>query len=223
MSIAKLALPNVSLENIDDILKDQFIYGIINDILREKVTMKLNKINDKAKEKITMTELVRYAQVAEISFIEKTAYIMLRRNYSSDDSGNDQPKQLLYVPEPQSLNICSILQSKESVQVKDPTGKSSVRHDNSDQIHKSIITQSKIVDAKTTQTEVVNDGPVTAENILQKRAEIRDFYVKQRGTDQQQSVNQARPQTNRYQNQQNIRRKQQICQFCVKKGHEMKV
>ena len=125
-----------------------------------------------------MTELVRYAQVAEKSFIDKTSYRMLRRNYSSDDSGNDQPKQLMYVPEPQSLNICSILQSKESVQVKDPTGKSSVRHDNSDQIHKSIIIQSKIVDAKTTQTEVVNDGPVTAENILQKRAEIRDFYIK---------------------------------------------
>ena len=82
MSIAKLALPNVSLENIDDILKDQFIYGIRNDRLREKVTMKLNKINDIAKEKITMTELIRYAQVAENSFIDKTAYIMLRRNYS---------------------------------------------------------------------------------------------------------------------------------------------
>ena len=79
MIILKLALPNVSLENIDDILKDQFIYGIRNDRLREKVTMKLNKINDIAKEKITMTELVRYAQVAENSFIDKTAYRMLRR------------------------------------------------------------------------------------------------------------------------------------------------
>ena len=72
MSIANIALPNVSLENYYDILKDQFIYGIRNDRLREKVTMKLNKINDIAKEKITMTELVRYAQVTENSFIDKT-------------------------------------------------------------------------------------------------------------------------------------------------------
>ena len=125
-----------------------------------------------------MRELIRYAQVAEISFLDKTAHSMLRRNYSSDDSWNDQPKQLLYVPEPQSLNICSVSQSKESVNDKDLTGKGSVRHDNSDQIHKAIITQSKLADAKTTQTEVVNDWPVIAKNTLQKWAEIRDFYVK---------------------------------------------
>ena len=104
----------------------------------------------------------------------------------------------MYEPEPHSLNICSISQRKESAQVKDSTSKSVMRHDNSDQIPKSIITQSKPVYAKTTQTEVVNDGLVTSENILQKRAEIRDFRFKQRGTDQQQSYNQARPQNNRY-------------------------
>ena len=56
--------------------------------------MKLNKIDDIAKEKLTMTELIRYAQVAENRFIDKTAHRLLRRNYSSDDSGNannDQP------------------------------------------------------------------------------------------------------------------------------------
>ena len=36
-----------------------------------------------------------------------------------------------------------------------------------------------IPEAKSTHTDLVNDGPVTAENILQKRTEIRDFYVKQ--------------------------------------------
>ena len=35
---------------------------------------------------------------------------------------------------------------------------------------------------------------MTAENILQKRAKIRDFYVKLRGTDQSQAFNQARTQ-----------------------------
>ena len=49
--------------------------------------MKLKKINDLAKEKEKMTELIRYAQVAENSFIDKTAHRILRRNYSSDNSG----------------------------------------------------------------------------------------------------------------------------------------
>ena len=40
-----------------------------------------------------------------------------------------------------------------------------------------------IAETKSTQTDLVNDGSVTAENMLQKRAEIRDFYEKQRGTD----------------------------------------
>ena len=39
--------------------------------------MKLNKINDIAKEKITMPELIRYIQVAENSFIDRTANKML--------------------------------------------------------------------------------------------------------------------------------------------------
>ena len=202
---AKLALPNVSLEKIDDILKDQFIYGIRNERLREKVTLKLYKINNIAKEKITMTELIKYAQGAENSFIDKTAQRMLRRNYTSDESENEQRKKLMYVPEPQSLIICSVSQSKEAALVKISTGKSSVRHDYTDQIPRAIITQRKSVDAKKTPTDVVNDGPVTAENILQKIAEIIDCYVLQRGTDQQQSFNQARPQHNCYQNQQNIR------------------
>ena len=60
-----------------------------------------------------------------------------------------------------SLNTIA-QQSKESAQVKDSNGKSSARHDNFDQIPKSIITQSKSVDAKTTQTEVVNVRQVTA-------------------------------------------------------------
>ena len=55
MNIGKLALPNVNIEHIDDILKDQFIYGIRNERLREKVTVKLKKINDKAGKK-SMTE-----------------------------------------------------------------------------------------------------------------------------------------------------------------------
>ena len=61
--------------------------SIRNERLREKVTMKLKKINDLAKEKEKMTELIRYAQVAENSFIDKTAHRILRRNYSSDNSG----------------------------------------------------------------------------------------------------------------------------------------
>ena len=36
MNIAKIALPNVSLEHMDDMLKVQFIYGIENERLREK-------------------------------------------------------------------------------------------------------------------------------------------------------------------------------------------
>ena len=42
LEIAKIALPRVSLENIDDILKDQFIIGISNDKVKEKCTLKLN-------------------------------------------------------------------------------------------------------------------------------------------------------------------------------------
>ena len=37
ISIAQIALPNVCLEHIDDILKDQFIFGIRDERLREKV------------------------------------------------------------------------------------------------------------------------------------------------------------------------------------------
>ena len=61
---------------------------------------------------------------------------------------------------------------------------------------------------------------MAAENILQKRAEIRDFSVKQRGTDQQKSFNQSRSQNNRYQNQQNIRGNQQTCQFKINSIHK---
>ena len=38
LEIAKIALPRVSMENIDDILKDQFIFGITNDRVKEKCT-----------------------------------------------------------------------------------------------------------------------------------------------------------------------------------------
>jgi len=224
ISIAQIALPNVCLEHIDDILKDQFIFGIRDERIREKVTMKLDKTNDITKQKITLTELINYAQVVDNSFIGRKAHRMLRRNYNSDDSGSDQPKQIEYEPQQQSLSICSVSQKIESAQAKELTTKYSIRNDNPNLAPKSNNTQNKaVVEARSTQTDLINDGPVTAENILQKRAEIREFYVKQRGTDQQQSFNQARPQTNRYQNQQNIRRNQQICQFCGKKGHEMKV
>ena len=56
----------------------------------------------------------------------------------------------MYVPEPQLLNLFSVSQSTESALVKDLTAKSSVRHDNSAEIPKSIVIQNKSVDAKTT-------------------------------------------------------------------------
>ena len=68
IEIAKCALPNVQMEQIDDELKNQFIYGIVDDKLREKVNMKLNKVTDILKNKMTMQELIKYAQVAEKSF-----------------------------------------------------------------------------------------------------------------------------------------------------------
>ena len=37
-----------------------------------------------------------------------------------------------------------------------------------------------ILEEKTTQTTKSYDSPVTAENILQKRAEIREYYEKER-------------------------------------------
>ena len=43
-----------------------------------------------------------------------------------------------------------------------------MRQDNSNQIPKSIITQSTLVDAKTTQLEAVNDGQVTAKKFYKK-------------------------------------------------------
>ena len=55
------------MEQIDDKLKDQFIYGIADDKLRKKVNMKLNKVTDILKNKMTMQELIKYAKVAENS------------------------------------------------------------------------------------------------------------------------------------------------------------
>ena len=59
------------MEHKDDILKDQFIYGIRNDRIWEKVTIKLNKTKDIAKDKIAMEELIKYAQVTEKRFFDK--------------------------------------------------------------------------------------------------------------------------------------------------------
>ena len=146
--------------------------------------MKLNKTNDITKQKITLTELINYAQVVENSFIGRNANRMHRRNYNSDDSGSDHPKQITYLQDPQVLNICSVSQKIESGQTKEIIVKSPVRHDNLAQTTKTNMNQNKAIsEVKSTQTDLLNDGPVTTENILQKRAEIRDFYVKQRGTD----------------------------------------
>ena len=91
--------------------------------------MKLNKTNDITKQKTTLTELMNYAQLVENSFLGRNANRILRRNYNSDDSGSDHPKQITYVPEPQSLNICSVSQKIESGPAKKIIVKSPVRHD----------------------------------------------------------------------------------------------
>ena len=80
MSIAQIALPYCILEHVDGILKEQFIFGIREERLGEKVTMKLNKTNDIIKQKITFTELINYAQVVEKSLIGRNSHRLLRSN-----------------------------------------------------------------------------------------------------------------------------------------------
>ena len=43
-----------NVNHIDDILKDQFIFGISNERVREKCTMNLNKINDILRQQLSM-------------------------------------------------------------------------------------------------------------------------------------------------------------------------
>ena len=78
------------------------------------------------KAKKTLTELINYAQVVKNSFIGRNAHRMLRLNYNSDDSGSDHLKQLTYIPEPQTLSICSVSQKIESGQAKEIIVKSPV-------------------------------------------------------------------------------------------------
>ena len=57
--------------------------------------------------------------MVENSFIGRNAHRMLRRNYNSDESGSEDPKQITYVPKSQSLYIWSVLHKIESGQAKE--------------------------------------------------------------------------------------------------------
>jgi hypothetical protein len=58
IEISKIALPRTDLNHIDDILKDQFIFGISNERVREKCIIKLNKVNDILRQQLSMEELI---------------------------------------------------------------------------------------------------------------------------------------------------------------------
>ena len=71
-----------------------------------------------------------------------------------------------------------------------------------------------MVEQKATQENFSQKDAVTGENILEKRAEIREFYEKQRAFSGQAIRKNLR-------NQQSLNPKK--CEFCGKRGHEMKV
>ena len=89
-------MPNVSMEQIDDILKEQFINGINSERLKEKVKMKSNKMVEILRNKILIDELINHAQVAEKSMESKKLKQRTMRwkdelletsSHSSDESG----------------------------------------------------------------------------------------------------------------------------------------
>ena len=110
IEIAKIALPRIDVNHIDDILKDQFIFGISNERVREKCTMKPNKINDILRQQLSMKELINYAQMVENRFQKNN---MTRRSYkaitntSSDDSSSDSRQLSMRATENKTQNICS--------------------------------------------------------------------------------------------------------------------
>ena len=105
---AKIALPRIDVNRINDILKDQFIFGISNERVREKCTIKLNKINGILRQQLSMEELINYAQMVEKSLQNDN---MTRRSYksitntSSDDSSSDSRKLPIRATENKTLNI----------------------------------------------------------------------------------------------------------------------
>ena len=246
INIAKMVMPNVSIEQIDDMLKEQFINGIYSERLREKVKMKRNKVVEILRNKISIEELINYAQVAEKSMesnkpkqrtIRWKDEIPETSSHSSDESGIE-PQYINQAP--QDVNICMLHttptqkiegkpNSPKTVQAQDTQTISSKRFESNSESKTSqnsvaksnrpyAIENQPILEEKTTQTTKSYDSPVTAENILQKRAEIRDYYEKERSQIGQQNSMKfdQRNQSRKFQN-------PKTCHFCGKKGHEMKV
>ena len=86
----------MSIEQIDDILKEQFINGINSERLKEKVKMKSNKMVEILRNKILIDELINHAQVAEKSMESNKLKQRTMRwkdelletsSHSSDESG----------------------------------------------------------------------------------------------------------------------------------------
>ena len=158
-------------------------------------------------------------------------------SHSSDESGIE-PQYINQAP--QDVNICMLhttptqkiegkSNSPNTLQAQDTQTISSKRFESNSESKTSqnsaaksnrpyAIENQPILEEKTTQTTKSYDSPVTAENILQIRAEIREYYEKERSQIGQQNSMKfdQRNQSRKFQN-------PKTCHLCGKKGHEMKV
>ena len=59
INISKMVIPSFSIEQIDNMFKEQFFSGIFSESLREKVKMKSNKVVEILRNKISIEELIK--------------------------------------------------------------------------------------------------------------------------------------------------------------------
>jgi hypothetical protein len=95
--IAQQALPKASLDILDDMLKQQFIRGLRNPRLRQKLAWKTSKIQDINQQSITMQELILHAKLLERSYALETT--------STEYSCNEDDRK--------QLQICAINQLEQ--------------------------------------------------------------------------------------------------------------
>jgi hypothetical protein len=99
--IAQQALPKASLDILDDMLKQQFIRGLRNPRLRQKLAWKTSKIQDINQQSITMQELILHAKLLERSYALETT--------STEYSCNEDDRK--------QLQICAINQPEKKLNV----------------------------------------------------------------------------------------------------------
>ena len=68
ISIAQDTFPKIALDSLDEVLKENFIKGILDPRLRQKLEWKRRKMRELKNEEFTIHELIKHAKVAQQAY-----------------------------------------------------------------------------------------------------------------------------------------------------------